>query len=224
MRGGDAAVLHVVQRGLIAMKYRMLCMVERNPGFVIGSDRVFRAAMRPGLCVMSPRGDVVFGGDDVMFGSIKIHGERHRRRCWLVRRTREITWQWAAFLLCVTCARRLPVFLRAKCMAMSRYGLMCGVSIILANLVVPRRFAMKIRSLFMMYRGGYMMVYRIVGGGHDHSSLRIACWPRGYQFSDYRFSHGKYLCQGGLRRDGQDGTPESRSMPAIMVAQTITTK
>ncbi len=53
-------------------------------------------------------------------------------------------------MLFVTRACRLPVLKRAKRMAMSRYGLMRGVRVVLADLVMPRRLAMKMRGLFVV--------------------------------------------------------------------------
>ena len=57
----------------------------------------------------------------------------------------------------ITCARRLPVLERAKRMAVSGKRLMCRVGIILPDLVVPRRFAMKLRRESMMHCGRSMV-------------------------------------------------------------------
>jgi hypothetical protein len=51
-------------------------------------------------------------------------------------------------------------------MAMSRYRLVCRMGVVLANLVVPRGFAIKMCGPFVMYRCRYV----VVCGGHDHPS------------------------------------------------------
>jgi hypothetical protein len=66
-----------------------------------------------------------------------------------------------------TRARDLAVLKRAKRMAMSSQGLMCCVAVILADLVMPRRLAMKIRRVFVMHRCSCMLICRVVCDGHE---------------------------------------------------------
>ncbi len=74
-------------------------------------------------------------------------------------------------MLGVKRAGRLPVFKRAKRMAMSGLGLMRGVCVVLANLIMARGLAMKMRRHLVMRRRR-MMGYWIVCCGHDLTSLR----------------------------------------------------
>ncbi len=57
----------------------------------------------------------------------------------------------------VTFARRLPVLKCSKSMTMCRKRLMCRVGVVLADLVVPRRLAMKLARVSMMHCGSGMV-------------------------------------------------------------------
>ena len=157
-------LLHVPQRGLICMKYRMFAMAERLLRFMIGADVVFCAAMCLSLCVMLACGDMVRRATET---EVRRHGGRLR----LVGRTREITWQWTALVPGVNLTRGLPVFQGAKLMTMSGQRLMGRLCVVLADLVVTRRLAMKMRGLFVMARCGHVVIRGVVCRGHGYPSV-----------------------------------------------------
>lgn len=186
-----AVVLHVVQRGLITMKYRMLAVVERLLGLMTGPDVVFSAAVRSSLRVMSTGGVVMLGSDSMMRRPVEVCWRTHGSRLRTARRPREITRQWTAVLLGVTRARRLPMLQRAKRVPMSRHSLMCGFCVAPANLVVPRRLAMKMGRPFVMDRCCLMVVRGVVCGSHEHPSV-CGFHRRNYYLEISSHRAGKY--------------------------------
>ena len=172
-------VFHMMHCRLIAMKYRLCSVVERMSGLVISWNKVIGAAVCFRQYVMPSCGIVVPGGDGMMLCSAETFGGSNRRRDSDARRTGEITWQRAALVLGVPRPRCLPVFKRTQSVTMSRQRLMRGVRIVLADLVVTRSLAMKMRRLFVMCRSGRMVPCRVIWGGHDIHSRYVLCHPIG---------------------------------------------
>ena|ERR1700677_902424 len=100
---------------------------------------------------------MVVGGDGVVLRYGENYPRRQRRGHRLAGGTGQIVWQWAVLMGDIMCARRLAVFHGAQGVAMSSQRLMRGVGIVLANLVVPRGFAMEPRRLLVMHDRGRMV-------------------------------------------------------------------
>ena len=77
-------MLHVVHRRCIIMEYGMLPMIEGFFRFVTSPDVMVRAAMCLGLCMMSPGGIMMLGGDGMKRCSIEAYCCRHGGRWWIV--------------------------------------------------------------------------------------------------------------------------------------------
>jgi len=141
-------MFHVVHGRLFRVKQRMFAVPQRLIGHVVGSDIMFGFTVFLGLRMMLMGGVVVAGGHGMMpdFGKI----DRSCNRRLLTGGSSEIARQWACIMCRIIRTRRLPTLPGADRMAMSGLRLMRGMGVVLADLIVPRRLAMKPRRLLVM--------------------------------------------------------------------------
>lgn len=100
----------------------------------------------------------------------------------------------------VTGTRRLAMFQGAEGMTMSGQRLMRGMGVVLANLVVPGRFAMKPRRLLVVFGGGGVVNRWVVRIIHDYPLSAHRLRSALYSLSGLWFRVGNYSERRGLVR------------------------